>query len=94
MISNIHIGSLALISAVCYVSAICLILQTYESRVSFSKIEKLNKEEENLSFQFNLLVSEVEHYRNQLAIRKIATEMLGMSSPLKKHQVFVHLEGH
>ena len=81
MILNKYFSSLWLLSVACFVSAIYLILQTYDSRVSFSEIEKLNKEEENLSFQLNLLISEVEHFRNQLTIRKIATEKLGMHSP-------------
>ena len=92
MILNKYFSSLCLLSVACFVSAIYLILQTYDSRVSFSEIEKLNKEEENLSLQLNLLISEVEHFRNQLTIRKIATEKLGMTSPTKEQQVFVYME--
>ena len=92
MISNRGICLFILLSAGCLVSSVHLVSQIYDFRVSFSAIEKLNKNEENLSFQSNLLLSEVEHYRNQLTIRKIATESLAMSLPLKKQQVFIYLK--
>jgi len=92
MISNRGICLFILLSAVCFISSVYLVLQIFDFRVSFSEIEKLNKNEENLSFQANFLLSEVEHYRNQLTIRKIATESLGMSPPLKKLQVFIYLK--
>ena len=45
------------------------------------KKDKVNNEYESLSFEFNLLLNEVEYFRNQLTIRKVATEKLGMHSP-------------
>ena len=90
---NKGISLIILLSLACFVSAIYLVLQTYDFRVSFSEIEKLNKEEENLSFRSNLLLSEVEHYRNQLTIRKIATESLGMRSPQEKELILVYQGG-
>ena len=92
MILNKGFYFFCLLSVGCFISSIYLIFQIYDFRVSFSEVAKLNKKEENLSFQFNLLLSEVEYYRNQLTIRKIATESLGMSSPLKEQQVFVYID--
>ena len=63
------------------VSSIYLVTQVYDFRVTFSEKDKVNNKYESLSFKFNLLLSEVEYFRNQLTIRKVATEKLGMRSP-------------
>ena len=63
------------------VSSIYLVAQVYDSRVTFSEKDKVNNKYESLSFKFNLLLNEVEYFRNQLTIRKVATEKLGMRSP-------------
>ena len=63
------------------VSSIYLVAQIYDFRVTFSEKDKVNNKYESLSFKFNLLLNEVEYFRNQLTIRKIATEKLGMHSP-------------
>ena len=73
-------------------SSIYLVSQVYDFRISFSEIEELNQKQEELSFQSNLLLNEVENYRNQLTIRKIAIDYLGMRSPLLKEQVTVFRE--
>ena len=73
-------------------SSIYLVSQVYDFRISFSEIEELNQKQEELSFQSNLLLNEVENYRNQLTIRKIATDHLGMRPPLLKEQVTVFRE--
>ena len=63
------------------VSSVYLVTQVYDFRVTFSEKDKVNNKYESLSFKFNLLLNEVEYFRNQLTIRKIATEKLGMHSP-------------
>ena len=73
-------------------SSIYLVSQVYDFRISFSEIEELNQKQEELSFQSNLLLNEVENYRNQLTIRKKATESLGMRPPLLKEQVTLFKE--
>ena len=73
-------------------SSIYLVSQVYDFRISFSEIEELNQKQEELSFQSNLLLNEVENYRNQLTIRKIAIDHLGMRSPLLKEHVTVFRE--
>ena len=70
--------------------SIKLIDHIYDYRVTFSEIEKFNKKYEDLSFKSNLLLNEVEYFRNQLTIREVATEKLGMRSPRVKEQVVVH----
>ena len=74
------------------ISSIYLVSQVYDFRISFSEIEELNKKQEDLSFQSNLLLNEVEYFRNQLTIRKKATESLGMRPPLLKEQVTLFKE--
>ena len=63
------------------VSSVYLVTQVYDFRVTFSEKDKVNNEYESITFKFNLLLNEVEYFRNQLTIRKIATEKLGMHSP-------------
>ena len=71
------------------VSSIYLVTQVYDFRVTFSEKDKVNNKYESLSFKFNLLLNEVEYFRNQLTIRKVATEKLGMRSPSFKDQILV-----
>ena len=74
------------------VSSIYLVTQVYDFRVTFSEKDKVNNKYESLSFKFNLLLNEVEYFRNQLTIRKVATEKLGMSSPSLNDQILVTKE--
>ena len=74
------------------VSSIYLVGQVYDFRVTFSEKDKLNNKYESLSFKFNLLLNEVEYFRNQLTIRKVATEKLGMRSPSLNDQIIIAKE--
>ena len=71
------------------VSSIYLVTQVYDFRVTFSEKDKVNNKYESLSFKFNLLLNEVEYFRNQLTIRKVATEKLGMRSPSLNDQILI-----
>ena len=74
------------------VSSIYLVAQVYDFRVTFSEKDKVNNKYESLSFRFNLLLNEVEYFRNQLTIRKVATEKLGMRSPSLNDQIIIAKE--
>ena len=74
------------------VSSIYLVAQIYDFRVTFSEKDKVNNKYESLSFKFNLLLNEVEYFRNQLTIRKVATEKLGMLSPSLNDQILITKE--
>ena len=74
------------------VSSIYLVAQVYDFRVTFSEKDKVNNKYESLSFKFNLLLNEVEYFRNQITIRKVATEKLGMRSPSLKDQILITKE--
>ena len=74
------------------VSSIYLVAQVYDFRVTFSEKDKVNNKYESLSFKFNLLLNEVEYFRNQLTIREVATEKLGMRSPNLNDQILVTKE--
>ena len=71
------------------ISSIYLVAQVYDFRVTFSEKDKVNNKYESLSFKFNLLLNEVEYFRNQLTIRKVATEKLGMRSPSLSDQILI-----
>ena len=73
-------------------SSIYLVAQVYDFRVTFSEKDKVNNKYESLSFKFNLLLNEVEYFRNQLTIRKVATEKLGMRSPSLNDQIIIAKE--
>ena len=74
------------------VSSIYSVAQIYDFRITFSEKDKVNNKYESLSFKFNLLLNEVEYFRNQLTIRKVATEKLGMRSPSLNDQILVTKE--
>ena len=74
------------------ISSIYLVAQVYDFRVTFSEKDKVNNKYESLSFKFNLLLNEVEYFRNQLTIRKVATEKLGMRSPSLNDQILISKE--
>ena len=71
------------------VSSIYLVAQVYDFRVTFSEKDKVNNKYESLSFKSNLLLNEVVYFRNQLTIRKVATEKLGMRSPSLSDQILI-----
>jgi len=89
-----QISSIIFLGFLVFSSAIYLVHHTYIFRVAFSEIEKLNQEEEDLSFKYNLLLSKVEYYRNQLTIRKVAKDRLKMISPSNSDQIIIYLERH
>ncbi len=74
------------------VSSFYLIAQIYDYRTTFSKLEDLNIKFDELSFKSNVLLSEVEYFRNQITIREIATEKLSMHSPALKEQIQINLD--
>ena len=73
-------------------SSFYLIAQIYDYRTTFSKLEDLNVKFDELSFKSNVLLSEVEYFRNQITIREIATEKLSMHSPAPKEQIKINLD--
>ena len=80
------ISSLAILS---FVSSYKLVLQIYDHRDTFSNLETLKLKKEELSFQSNLLIEEVQYYKNQISLRKFASENLGMIIPDNQQRVYV-----
>ena len=74
--------------------SIYLVVQIYDYRITFSKKDRLNNKYEGLSFRANLLLNEIEYFKNQLTIREVATEKLGMRSPKLKEQILITKERH
>ena len=73
--------SLSFLILILFASSLLLVLQTYEYRSSFSSLENLKLEKEELSFQSNILLEEVKFSNNQISLRKLASENLGMVLP-------------
>ena len=73
--------SLSFLVLILFVSSLLLVLQTYDYRSSFSSLENLKLEKEELSFQSNILLEEVKFSNNQISLRKFASENLGMVLP-------------
>ena len=72
-----------------FVSSYKLILQIYDHRDTFSNLETLKLKKEELSFQSNILIEEVQYYKNQISLRKFALENLGMIIPDNQQRVYV-----
>ena len=82
----ILISSLALVA---FVGSYKLVLQIYDHRDTFSSLETLKLKKEELSFQSNILIEEVQYYKNQISLRKFASENLEMIIPDNQHRVYV-----
>jgi len=80
------ISSLAILS---FVSSYKLVLQIYDHRDTFSNLETLKLKKEELSFQSNILIEEVQYYKNQISLRKFASENLGMIIPENQQRVYI-----
>ena len=60
-----------------------------DHRDTFSNLETLKLKKEELSFQSNILIEEVQYYKNQISLRKFASENLGMIIPDNQQRVYV-----
>ena len=81
--------TLALLFAISFTSSLALVLQTYDYRNSFSRLEKLKMEKEELYFTSSILIEEVEYYKNHISLREVALNSLGMRLPTNKERVVV-----
>ena len=81
--------TLALLFAISFTSSLALVLQTYEYRNSFSTLEKLKMEKEELYFRSSVLIEEVEYYKNHISLREVALNSIGMRLPANKERVVV-----
>jgi cell division protein FtsL len=86
---NYKIIFISLLIVTSFISSYTLILQTYEYRKSFSVLENLKLEKEDLSFQSNLLLEEVKYFKNHISLRKFATESLGMTIPASDKNIYL-----
>ena len=81
--------TLALLFAISFTSSLALVLQTYEYRNSFSALDKLKIEKEEMYFKSSILIEEVEYYKNHISLREVALNSLGMRLPTNKERVVV-----
>ena len=80
---------ISFLALLAFVSSYKLILQIYDHRDTFSNLETLKLKKEELSFQSNILIEEVQYYKNQISLRKFASENLGMINPDNQQRVYV-----
>ncbi|MBJ13069.1 MAG: cell division protein FtsL [Candidatus Marinimicrobia bacterium] len=80
---------LALLFTISFTSSLALVLQTYEFRNSFSVLDKLKIQREELYFKSNILIEEVEYYKNHISLREVALNGLGMKVPISKETIVV-----
>ncbi len=80
---------LTILMTLSFFSSYQLVMQTYEHRSTFADLEKLKIENEELSFQSNILIEEVKYFNNHISLRKYALENLGMVTPDLKNRVFL-----
>ena len=81
--------TLALLFTISFTSSLALVLQIYEYRNSFSALDKLKAEKEELYFKSSILIEEVEYYKNHISLREVALNSLGMRLPSDKERVVV-----
>ena len=81
--------TLGLLFAISFISSLALVLQTYDYRNSFSVLDNLKKEKEELYFKSGILIEEVEFYKNHISLREVALNSLGMRLPENKERVVV-----
>ena len=79
--------TLALLFTISFTSSLALVLQTYEYRNSFSALDKLKIEKEEMYFKSSILIEEVEYYKNHISLREVALNSLGMRLPANKERV-------
>ena len=79
--------TLALFFIISFTSSLAIVLQTYEYRNSFSALDKLKIETEELYFKSSILIEEVEYYKNHISLREVALNSLGMRLPINKEIV-------
>ena len=72
---------LTLLITFSFTSSLSLVLQTYDYRDSFSKLDQLKLEKQDLYFKESKLIEEVEYYKNHISLREVAFNSLGMRSP-------------
>ena len=80
---------ISLLAFLAFISSYKLVLQIYDHRDTFSNLETLKLKKEELSFQSNILIEEVQYYKNQISLRKFASENLGMIIPDNQQRVYV-----
>ena len=81
--------TLVLLFTISFTSSLALVLQTYEYRNSFSELDKLKIEKEELYFKSSILIEEVEYYKNRISLREVALNSLGMRLPDSNERVVI-----
>ena len=82
--------SIFFLSISAFFSCIYSVKQTYDYKNYFSITDRLKVEIEGLSFHSNVLIEEVQYFRNQLTLREIAQKNLGMRPPSKKEKFIIY----
>jgi len=66
-----------------------MIMQTHDHRNTFANLENIRLEKEELSFQSNILIEEVKYFKNQISMRRFASDNLGMIIPSDTHRKYI-----
>ena len=77
------------LSIIAISSSLMVIWQTYEHKIAFSLVDDLKINNSELSFQSNILIEEVQYFRNQLTLRRVAQNNLGMRSPSLNEKIII-----
>ncbi len=79
------------LSILAVLGSLIAIWQTYEYKIAFSLVDDLKIKNNELSFQSNILIEEVQYYRNQLTLRRVAQNNLGMRAPKLSEKVIIRV---
>ena len=75
------------LSILAVLGSLIAIWQTYEYKIAFSLVDDLKINNNELSFQSNIIIEEVQYSRNQLTLRRVAQNNLGMRAPKLSEKV-------
>ena len=89
MISYQKILTIFIFCLLNFVVALYTIFLTYEFRIISGKIDQLKIEAKELSFRSNILLEEVEYFRNQTTLGQTARESLGMRPPKTSEKIII-----
>jgi cell division protein FtsL len=77
------------LSVIALSSSLMVIWQTYEHKIAFSLVDDLKVNNSELSFQSNILIEEVQYSRNQLTLRRVAQNNLGLRAPRMNEKIII-----
>jgi cell division protein FtsL len=82
-----------LLAALCFMSALALVLVRHENRLLFVELQKLQNARDELDSDWSRLQLEYSTLANPARVDRLARRQLGMYLPAPEEVVVIHLSG-